>query len=153
MGKITHCGKSIPVLNRYAVSSYPSFGDITYFDYAVCVQCGNSIHAYQYVYFRKKEATEVWLSNKHNRHVFQRFIDEGQAFIIPTSQDEVPRNTRAQLLAGEWTLKTKLPADTTAIYLARNERAPWISNRAHECLRRKRERWLSDYLKVKRRSS
>jgi hypothetical protein len=150
VGKIIHCGKSIPVLNRYAVSSYPSYGDITYFDHAICGQCGNAVHSYRYVYFRKKEPTEVWLSNKHNRHVFQRLIDEGQAYIIPAMQEEVPHNTRAQVLAGEWTLKITRPADVTALYLARNERAPWVSNRAQEYLRRKRERWLSEYSKAKR---
>lgn len=146
MGKISHCGKNLLVENRYAVTNHPSYGDETYFDYAFCQNCGNHVHAYYYVYFRKKQKTETWISDKHNRHVFQGLITNGQAFIIPGHQDEIPRNTRAQVLAGEWTLNTKKPADFTASYISRNESVIAFSTQAGDSIRRKREKWLRKYL-------
>lgn len=145
MGKINHCGKNFPAENRFVVTNYPGFGDVTYFDYARCQVCNNSVHSYWIQYFRAKAPTEVVQSDKHTRGRYDDLIRSGKAFIIPDSQDEIPRNTRAQVLAGEWTLNSKKPADLNAVYLARNDRAPWVSNRSVLMLTARRNEWLREY--------
>ena len=145
MAKINHCGKNFTAENRFAVTNYPSHGDITYFDYAECATCKNSVHAYWIQYFRAKGPTDVVQTDKHTRGKYDDLIRSGQAFLIPTLQDEVPRNTRAQVLACEWTLQTMKPADQTASYLNLNGRAPWVSNRSVLALEEKRAKWLREY--------
>jgi hypothetical protein len=143
--KIPHCGKSLPVENRYVVSNYPGPGDLTYFEYALCQQCRHPVHAFHYLYFRKSKPTETWISDKDDRHIFQDFIECGRAYMVASPLEEVPRNARAQVLACQWTLETTKPADSIAFYLAKNARAPWISNQAKESICHKRERWLAQY--------
>lgn len=149
LGKINHCGKNFAAQNRYVVTNYPGNGDITYFDYAKCEQCNNNVHSYWIQYFRAKGPTQTAQSDKHDRHKFDDLIRGGMAFIIPTTQDEVPRDTRAQVLACEWTLTIIRPADLTYDYINKNLKAPWVSNRSILAIEQKRKAWLSEYVRNK----
>ena len=141
--KINHCGKNLPVENRYAVSNWPNHGDTTYFDFAKCETCSHNVHAFWHIYLRATKPTEIFISDKTDRHKFNELIRSGQAFIIPSHQDEIPRNTRAQVLACEWTLQTVKPADQTAHYIRKNDEAPWVSNKSVLIIEEQRERWVA----------
>lgn len=161
--KILHCGRKLPVENRYAVSNYPGPGDMTYFDYASCRQCKHPVHAFYHVYFQQDKSTVTAISDKDNRHIFQEFIESGRALLVLAEVDNTPKKKRppaprprTQILACEWTLQTSRPADQSAFYLARNERAPYVTDkatgflRASDVLQEKREAWFSDYRRAKR---
>jgi hypothetical protein len=149
--KINHCGKNIPVENRYAVSNFPNHGDTTYFDAAKCQRCGHNVHDYWHYGLRATKPTPIYQTDKYDRHKYDELIRSGQAFIIPSHQDEIPRNTRAQVLACEWTLQTIKPADQTAYYIRKNDEAPWISNKSILIIEEQRERWVAQLARLRAR--
>lgn len=144
MAKISHCGKSFDAKIRYVVTNYPGHGDITYFDYAECAICENSVHAFWIHYFRAKAATPKALSDRHDRGKFDDLIRQGRAFIIPAHQEEIYRDTKVQILACEFTLMMMRPADVTAEYLRKNDTAPWVCTNSITSIERKREQWLDE---------
>jgi len=149
LAKINHCGKNFPAEARYAVSNYPGHGDTTYFDFAKCDICHHNVHNFWHLYFRNSKPTDIFQSDKHDRYKYDELIRTGQAFIIPTYQDEIPKNTKTQVIACEWTLQTIKPADQTASYIRENEKAPWVSNKAFLAIEEKRSLWLKQLQREK----